>query len=274
MVDLKKFSLEIARKNSKDLLAELKVSAPKAIERFCKVFNSTPSRIKLANAQHIIAIENGFPSWPAMLQKIRQECFPDIMTACEHLQAGKMILLVDEESREDEGDLCMAAEKVEAKDINFMTKYGRGTVCLSLSDDLCESIGLKRKTHHSDLASAPFTQSIDALDGISSGVSTFDRCWTIKIALSGENAFRKLTSPGHVFPLRARKNGVLERKGHTEGSVDLLRIANCKPAAVVCEIMNEDGSMAKRKDCFAFAEKWNLFLVDMSRIVEYRKQFG
>jgi len=195
----------------------------------------------------------------------------DIEGALEDLRQGKMIILVDDEDRENEGDLTMAAEKVTPEDINFMAKYGRGLICLSLHPEIVERLNLPLmvQDNRSRFQTA-FTISIEAKNGVTTGISTADRAHTILTAVADDASPDDLVQPGHVFPLRARRGGVLFRAGQTEGSVDLARLAGLKTAGVICEIMNEDGTMARRPDLDEFANKHGLRVVTIADIIAYR----
>jgi 3,4-dihydroxy 2-butanone 4-phosphate synthase/GTP cyclohydrolase II len=189
----------------------------------------------------------------------------------EDIRAGKMIILVDDEDRENEGDLFMAAEKVTPEAINFMARYGRGLVCLSLSPSLVDRVQLPMMVadNQSKLGTA-FLVSIEARRGVTTGISAADRATTILTAVSDNVKPGDLVSPGHVFPLRAKKGGVLVRSGQTEGSVDLARLAGLKPAGVICEIMKDDGTMARMPDLEIFAAEHGLKIVTIADIIEYR----
>jgi 3,4-dihydroxy 2-butanone 4-phosphate synthase/GTP cyclohydrolase II len=195
----------------------------------------------------------------------------DIEGALEDLRQGKMIILVDDEDRENEGDLTMAAEKVTPEAINFMAKYGRGLICLSLHPDIVERLNLPLmvQDNRSRFQTA-FTVSVEAKNGVTTGISTADRAHTILTAVEDDASPDDLVQPGHVFPLRARRGGVLFRAGQTEGSVDLARLAGLKPAGVICEIMNEDGTMARRPDLDEFASTHDLRVVSVAEIIAYR----
>jgi 3,4-dihydroxy 2-butanone 4-phosphate synthase/GTP cyclohydrolase II len=195
----------------------------------------------------------------------------DIEGALEDLTQGKMIILVDDEDRENEGDLTMAAEKVTPEAINFMAKYGRGLICLSLHPDIVERLNLPLmvQDNRSRFQTA-FTVSVEAKNGVTTGISAADRAHTILTAVEDDASPDDLVQPGHVFPLRARRGGVLFRAGQTEGSVDLARLAALKPAGVICEIMNEDGTMARRPDLDEFASTHDLRVVSVAEIIAYR----
>jgi 3,4-dihydroxy 2-butanone 4-phosphate synthase/GTP cyclohydrolase II len=199
--------------------------------------------------------------------------FSEIPEILEELRKGKMIVLVDAEDRENEGDLVCAAEKVTPETINFMAKFGRGLICLPLTAEKCDSLGLYPQTiENTARFETAFTVSIDAADGISTGISAADRARTIQVAIADDAKPADLVRPGHVFPLRARKGGVLVRAGQTEGAVDLARLAGLKPAGVICEIMNEDGSMARVPQLLKFCEKHNLKIASIAKLIEYRLQ--
>ena len=193
--------------------------------------------------------------------------------AIEDIQQGRMIILVDDEGRENEGDLVVAAEKATSEDINFMAKHARGIICLSLEPAQVDklNISLMSQVVRSPIDPA-FTVSIDAAKGITTGVSAADRATTIHAAISDDVTPEDVIVPGHVFPLRAKSGGVLRRAGHTEGSVDLMGIAQLKPAAVICEIMNDDGTMARMPDLELFAKKHNLRIVSIADIIGCRLQ--
>jgi len=189
----------------------------------------------------------------------------------QDLKAGKMIILVDDENRENEGDLTMAAEKVTPEAINFMAKYGRGLICLSLAPEIVEQLNLPLMVYdnRSPFKTA-FTISVEARHGVTTGISAADRAHTIRTAVADDARPEDLVQPGHVFPLRARRGGVLFRTGQTEGSVDLARLAGLKPAGVICEIMNDDGTMARLPDLEKFAEKHDLRIATVADIIAYR----
>ena len=199
--------------------------------------------------------------------------FSEIPEVLEELRRGKMIVLVDAEDRENEGDLVCAAEKVTPEIINFMAKFGRGLICLPLTPEKCDSLGLYQQTlENTSRFGTAFTVSIDAAEGITTGISAADRARTTQAAIADEAKAGNLVRPGHVFPLRASKGGVLVRAGQTEGSIDLLRLAGLKQAAVICEIMNEDGSMARVPQLLQFCAKHDLKIVSIAKLIEYRLQ--
>ena len=199
--------------------------------------------------------------------------FATIEEALEDLRRGKMIIVVDDPDRENEGDLVMAAEKVTPEAINFMAKHGRGLICLSLTPERCEELGLEPMVReNSDPKGTAFCVSIDAhpKHGTTTGISAYDRAITIKLAVSPEAKPSDFVKPGHVFPLRARKGGVLERAGHTEASVDLARLAGLYPAGVICEIMKDDGTMARLPDLVEFAKEHDLKIITIEDLIKYR----
>jgi 3,4-dihydroxy 2-butanone 4-phosphate synthase/GTP cyclohydrolase II len=194
-----------------------------------------------------------------------------IDAALEDIRQGKMVILVDDEDRENEGDLTMAAEKVTPEAINFMAKYGRGLICLSLADERLNELRLPMMvSENTSRFQTAFTISIDARKGVTTGISAADRATTILTAVDENNRPEDLVSPGHIFPLRARQGGVLVRTGQTEGSVDLARLAGLKPAGVICEVMKDDGTMARMPDLQIFAEEHGLKIVTIADLIKYR----
>ena len=194
-----------------------------------------------------------------------------IEDAIEDLRQGKIIIIVDDEDRENEGDLTIAAEKVTPEAINFMAKYGRGLVCLALDPAIVERLKLPLMVHdNTSRFNTAFTVSVEARQGVTTGISAADRAHTILTAVADDARPEDLVQPGHVFPLRARRGGVLFRTGQTEGSVDLARLARMKPAAVICEVMNDDGSMARLPDLEKFAETHGLKIATVADIIAYR----
>ncbi len=191
--------------------------------------------------------------------------------AIKDIKQGKMIILVDDEDRENEGDLTMAAEKVTPEAINFMTKFGRGLICLTLTEEKADELDLRPMvTDNTAPLKTAFTVSIDAKIGVTTGVSAHDRAHTILTAIKAGARPDELARPGHIFPLRARKGGVLVRTGQTEGSVDLARLAGLKPVGIICEIMKDDGAMARMPDLEVFAKEHDLKIVTVADIIEYR----
>ncbi len=194
-----------------------------------------------------------------------------IEEALEDIKAGKMVILVDDEDRENEGDLTMAAEKVTPEAINFMAKYGRGLICLSLTGEQVDKLQLPMMTErNTSRFGTAFTVSIEAKHGVTTGISAHDRATTILTAIADDAGPQDIATPGHVFPLRARDGGVLVRAGQTEGSVDLARLAGLKPAGVICEIMKDDGTMARMPDLKIFAREHGLKIVTIADLIAYR----
>ena len=194
-----------------------------------------------------------------------------IQDAIKDIKDGKLIILVDDEDRENEGDLCMAAETVTPEAINFMARYGRGLVCLSLSPEWVERLRLQMMVRDNRARfETAFTVSVEARHGVSTGISAADRAHTILTAIADNAKPDDLVSPGHVFPLRSRKGGVLVRTGQTEGSMDLARLAGMKPAGVICEIMKDDGTMARMPDLEEFAATHQMKIVTIADIINYR----
>ncbi|MGA2517810.1 MAG: bifunctional 3,4-dihydroxy-2-butanone-4-phosphate synthase/GTP cyclohydrolase II [Thermodesulfobacteriota bacterium] len=194
-----------------------------------------------------------------------------IEAALEDIRHGKMVILVDDEDRENEGDLTMAAEKVTPETINFMARYGRGLICLSLTDERLNELRLPMMvSENTSRFQTAFTVSIDARKGVTTGISAGDRATTILTAVDEGTQPEDLVSPGHIFPLRAMQGGVLVRTGQTEGSVDLARLAGLKSAGVICEIMKDDGTMARMPDLLAFAEEHGLKIVTIADLIKYR----
>jgi 3,4-dihydroxy 2-butanone 4-phosphate synthase/GTP cyclohydrolase II len=199
--------------------------------------------------------------------------FTNVRTAIEEIRAGRMIVIVDDEDRENEGDLMLAAEKVSPEAINFMAKFGRGLVCLTLTEERLDHlrIGPMSAENTSNYGTA-FCEAIDAREGVTTGISAYDRARTILVAIDPASRPSDLARPGHVFPLRARKGGVLVRAGQTEASVDLARMAGLVPAGIVCEIMREDGTMARVPDLIEFCKEHELKMLTVAELIRYRMQ--
>ena len=199
--------------------------------------------------------------------------FATVKQAIEAIAAGKMIILVDDPRRENEGDLVMAAEHITADGINFMRKEGGGLICLTLEGELCDQLDLRPQVaNNTSSMGTAFLESIEAKEGVTTGISAADRATTILAAVADGARPSDLARPGHIFPLRARKGGVLRRPGQTEGSVDLARMANVKGAGVICEIMNDDGTMARMPDLEIFAKKHELIIITVEDLVKYRHE--
>ncbi len=199
--------------------------------------------------------------------------FTDVPGALEEFRAGRMIVVVDDEDRENEGDLTLAAEYVTAEAINFMARYGRGLVCLTLTEERADYLRLGPMTQqNSSRFGTAFTETIEAREGVTTGISAADRAHTIKVAIDARSTAHDLARPGHVFPLRARRGGVLVRAGQTEASVDLARLAGLIPAGVICEIMNDDGTMARVPDLQKFCAEHGLKMLTVAELIRYRLQ--
>ncbi len=191
--------------------------------------------------------------------------------AFESLRAGKMVILIDDEDRENEGDLVLAAEKVSPAAINFMVTHARGLVCLALEPKRVEELGLAMmSSHNQTLRQTAFTVSIEAREGVTTGISAADRAQTIKTAVDAKKGAFDIMTPGHIFPLKAQSGGVLVRAGHTEGSIDLVRSAGLAPSAVICEIMRDDGNMARLSDLKEFGAKHGIPIVTIKEVIAYR----
>ncbi len=196
-----------------------------------------------------------------------------IEEALKDIRQGKMVILVDDEDRENEGDLTMAAEKVTPEAINFMAKHGRGLICLSLTEEKLAELRLPMMvTENTSRFQTAFTVSVDASKGVTTGISAADRATTILAAIDDHAKPEDLVSPGHIFPLRAQKGGVLVRTGQTEGSIDLARLAGLKSAGVICEIMNDDGTMARMPQLSEFSQRHNLKICTIASLIEYRRK--
>ena len=196
-----------------------------------------------------------------------------IKEAIVDIKSGKMIILVDDEDRENEGDLCMAAEFVTPEAVNFMARYGRGLICITLTEENADKLRLLPmvRDNRSRFGTA-FTVSIEAKQGVTTGISAADRATTIRAAVAGDAKPEDLVSPGHIFPIRAKRGGVLVRTGQTEGSVDLARLSGLKSAGVICEVMKDDGTMARMPDLEIFAKEHNLKIATIKDLIDYRMQ--
>jgi len=192
----------------------------------------------------------------------------------EDIRQGRMVILMDDEDRENEGDLILAAEKATSEAINFMAMYGRGLICLTMTKERCEKLRLPLMVSSTnDRHGTNFTVSIEAAQGVTTGISAADRATTIRAAVAADARPSDLVQPGHIFPLMAQPGGVLTRAGHTEAGCDLARMAGCEPAAVIVEILNEDGSMARRPDLEVFAKKHNLKIGTVAELIHYRMHY-
>jgi 3,4-dihydroxy 2-butanone 4-phosphate synthase / GTP cyclohydrolase II len=198
--------------------------------------------------------------------------FATIEEAIEAIRAGHMIVVVDSEDRENEGDLIMAAQFATPEAVNFMATHARGLICLALTDERCEQLGLTMMVRRNDAPlGTAFLESIEARDGVTTGISAPDRARTIMVAIDPNSSASDLVKPGHVFPLRAKPGGVLERAGHTEAAVDLARLAGLIPAGVICEVMRDDGQMARVDDLVPYAYEHDLLMITISDLIEYRR---
>lgn len=199
--------------------------------------------------------------------------FATIDEALEDIAAGKMVVVVDDEDRENEGDLVMAAEHVTPEAINFMTRQAGGWICLALTPERCDELGLELMAAKNESQyETPFTVTIEAAEGVTTGISAADQATTIGVAADPSKGKSDIVVPGHVHPLKAKDGGVLERTGHTEASVDLARLAGCVPAGLICEIQNEDGSMARVPDLAVYAAKHGLKLITIADLIAYRRR--
>jgi 3,4-dihydroxy 2-butanone 4-phosphate synthase/GTP cyclohydrolase II len=197
--------------------------------------------------------------------------FTDVPEALDEIRAGRMIVVVDDEDRENEGDLTLAAESVTPEAINFMAKFGRGLVCLAMTEERLEHLRIgPMTTENTSQYGTAFCEAIDARQGVTTGISAFDRARTIQVAIDPATTPTDLARPGHVFPLRARKGGVLVRAGQTEAAVDLARLAGMVPAGIICEIMKDDGSMARVPDLIEFCREHGLKMLTVAELIRYR----
>lgn len=199
--------------------------------------------------------------------------FSNIEQAIEDIRSGRMVVVVDSVDRENEGDLVMAAQFATPDAINFMSKHGRGLICLALTEERCEQLGLMAMVRRNDAQyQTAFTETIEAREGVTTGISAPDRSHTVMVAIDPESGPEDLVKPGHIFPLRAKPGGVLERTGHTEAAVDLARLAGLIPAGVICEVMREDGEMARVPDLITYAAEHDLSLITIEDLIEYRRR--
>src|SRR5262245_14326347 len=199
--------------------------------------------------------------------------FASVDEAIEDIRAGRMVVVVDAADRENEGDLTIAAQFATPEAIAFMAKEGRGLICLCLTGERCDELGLRMMTEHNETPyGTAFTVSIEAREGITTGISAHDRSRTIQVAIDPSKAREDLVEPGHVFPLRARRGGVLERAGQTEAAVDLARLAGLNSAGVICEVMKDDGTMARVPDLTAYCRRHGLKMVTVADLIEYRRR--
>ena len=200
-----------------------------------------------------------------------------IPEAIEAFKAGQMVIIVDDEDRENEGDLAIAADFATPEAINFMATYGKGLICTPLEEQICDRLGLPQMVPPDMNGSGfgtPFTISVEAAEGVSTGISAYDRAHTMAVLIDPNSTPQDIVMPGHVFPLRARAGGVLERRGQTEASVDLARLADRTPAAVICEVMSDDGTMARLPELLAFGETHNMLTISVEALAQYRLEIG
>jgi len=208
-----------------------------------------------------------------MAQTATQTPFATIEEAIDDIRRGRMVVVCDDENRENEGDLTMAAQFATPEAVNFMAKEGRGLICLSLTSERCDELGLNLMAAKNEAPlQTAFTVSVEARDGVTTGISAADRAHTIQVAVDPSSTPRSLVQPGHVFPLRAKDGGVLERAGQTEAAVDLARLAGLNPAGVICEIMNDDGTMARVPDLVAYCDRHELKMVTVADLIAYRRR--
>src|ERR1700685_2718880 len=199
------------------------------------------------------------------------QAFADVPAAIEEIRAGRMIVVVDDEDRENEGDITLAAEKVTPEAINFMAKHGRGLVCLTMTEERLDHLRLgPMSAENTSQYGTAFCEAIDARVGVTTGISAYDRARTVQVAIDPPTQASDLARPGHVFPLRARKGGVLLRAGQTEASVDLARLAGLIPAGIICEIMKDDGTMARVADLIAFCKQHDMKMLTVAELIRYR----
>jgi 3,4-dihydroxy 2-butanone 4-phosphate synthase/GTP cyclohydrolase II len=206
-----------------------------------------------------------------LTQRSIEPPFTDVPGALAEIRAGRMVVVVDDENRENEGDLTLAAEHVTPEAINFMARYGRGLICLTLTEERADYLRLFPMTqHNSSRFGTAFTETIEAREGVTTGISAADRAHTIRTAIDSGATYSDLARPGHIFPLRARKGGVLVRAGQTEASVDLARLAGLNPSGVICEIMRDDGEMARIPDLIPFCKEHGLLILTVAELIRYR----
>ncbi len=229
---------------------------------------SQGAALPLHEAQWALAREYGFASWNRLMSHVQGDApSNNLKRAVEAIQRGEIVILFDDEGRENEGDFVLAAQYATPEAINFMVRYGRGTLCLAMDAETIARLGLQLMKERTDLNEPSFCLSIDAATGITTGVSATDRARTIQAAIADRSGPHSIRTPGHIFPLRAEPGGPAVRAGHTEGSVELMKRAGLKPGAVIIEILNEDGSMARLADLSTVAKAHGLPLVRMSDLM-------
>src|SRR6201996_1388219 len=211
------------------------------------------------------------PQPPRTLERTLAPPFTDVPGAVSDIRAVRMVVVVDDEDRENEGDLTLAAQHVTPEAINFMARYGRGLICLTLTDERADYLRLFPMTQqNSSRFGTAFTETIEAREGVTTGISAADRAQTIRVAIDPKSTAADLARPGHIFPLRARRGGVLVRSGQTEASVDLARLAGLNPSGVICEIMRDDGEMARIPDLIPFCAEHGLRILTGAELIRYR----
>ncbi len=207
------------------------------------------------------------------MSQLTRSPFATIDEALEDIRQGKMVVVCDDEDRENEGDLTMAAQFATPEAVNFMATHGRGLICLSLTPQRCDELGLDLMAAKNESPfETPFTVSIEAREGVTTGISAHDRARTIQVAIDPESSPRDLVQPGHIFPLKSRAGGVLERIGQTEAAVDLARLAGLNPAGVICEVMNDDGTMARVRDLVGYCARHGLKMITVADLIAYRRR--
>ncbi|HKU57974.1 MAG TPA: 3,4-dihydroxy-2-butanone-4-phosphate synthase, partial [Gaiellaceae bacterium] len=204
---------------------------------------------------------------------VSTQTFATVEDAIDEIREGRMVIVVDDPGRENEGDLVIAAQYATPEAINFMATHARGLICLCLSEERADELGLRPMTEHNEAPlGTAFTVSVEAREGVTTGISAADRSHTIQVAINPDSTPHDLVQPGHVFPLRAKPGGVLERMGQTEAAVDLARLAGLNPSGVVCEVMNDDGTMARVPDLVPYADRHGLKMITVAELVEYRRR--
>lgn len=220
----------------------------------------------------MILCPEGYPSGFLYLRsnRVNLNTIPEVV---EDIKQGKIVIVIDDESRENEGDLVVAASFATAENINFMARYGRGLICVSLEGNIMDKLGLHPMIHSSNTPfGTAWAISVDAAEGITTGISAYDRARTVKVLIASNAKPEDLARPGHIFPLRSKEGGVLVRAGHTEASIDLARLAKVSPAGVICEIMNDDGTMARTPELLEHAKEHNLKICSIKDLIEYRRK--
>ena len=209
-------------------------------------------------------------------EDVETPCFTSVREALAEIQAGRMVVVVDDEDRENEGDLMIAAEMITPEAINFMATRARGLICMAITNERADALELNPMVlHNTSWGGTAFTVSVDAkVRGVTTGISAYDRAQTVLALVDADTRPEDLARPGHIFPLRARRNGVLERRGHTEAAVDLARLAGLNPSGVICEIANDDGTMACLPDLIRFCGKYALKMVSVADLARYRSELA